>query len=76
MNATLKSPLSISERVSAEKAEKVVNPPKNPVDINNFMLSDIVIDLLNETPISMPITKHPMMLTVSVPKGNPCSIRD
>ena len=71
IRAVVISPLSSNEKVSAEKAEKVVNPPQNPVESKNLDCSDKDSGRCMENPISSPISKQPIMLTVNVPNGNP-----
>jgi hypothetical protein len=53
--------------VSFEKAEKVVNPPRNPVAKNN--LHSGVRLPRSPSPKTNPIRKQPEMFTVNVPKG-------
>ena len=50
-------------------AEKVVNPPQNPVESNNLM-SLLPEELLAMTAKIAPIMKQPMRLTENVPIGN------
>ena len=59
-----------NNKTSLVKAEKVVKEPKKPIIINGLMSS------LFENFIAkkMPIKKHPIKFTVSVPIGNPKKI--
>lgn len=69
--AVVNSPLSINEKVSAENAEKVVNPPQNPVESKNLDCSDKDSGRWIDSPTRNPMIKQPMIFTVNVPNGKP-----
>ncbi len=68
-NAVAISPLRISETVSYEKAEYVVNPPNMPVAKNKRHSWLIVPFKLNAN--TKPIKKQPATFTTNVPYGKP-----
>jgi len=51
------------------KVEKVVNPPQKPTARNIFH-HGVSRELLSEKPYIKPISRHPVMFTRKVPKGN------
>lgn len=61
------SPAVNNECFSKANVEKVVNPPQKPVDSNKvwFWLMKLP---LNESPIMIPINRHPIIFTKNVPK--------
>ena len=54
--------------MSAEKVEKVVNPPQKPVMSSHPAVDDVSVY------IRTPISSDPAALTVNVPAGNPNSV--
>lgn len=52
-----------------ENAEKVVKPPQKPV-ISNNLISGLTTELFSANEKKMPIKKHPIIFTESVPSGN------
>jgi hypothetical protein len=54
---------------SAEKVEKVVRPPKNPVTVSNRHWGDNVGNVKN-TAIAIPIKYAPKMFATNVPGGS------
>lgn len=53
---------------SYAKAEKVVNPPQNPV-ANNMVKLDGLLEYLSDNSNTIPMMKQPMILTVKVAIG-------
>ena len=51
------------------KAENVVKPPQKPV-ANSNLISFEFCDPFRDIPYTMPIIKHPNILTIKVPAGN------
>ena len=71
-NASLYSPVFISDIVSNANEENVVNPPNSPVKRKTLALAEILqySAMLQQKPIR----KEPITLTESIPKGKECSI--
>ena len=67
--ATAQSPRWISATVSIPNAEKVVNPPRKPVN-SRRRASALKKSYRPPKPRSSPATKQPKTLTVNVPVGN------
>jgi len=68
VRATANCPFLAIVNISYPKAEKVVNPPRNPMRIN-ARTSDVNIALVSERPPRKPIKRHPAILTSIVPYG-------
>lgn len=62
-----KSPLFIKEWLSNANVEKVVNPPQKPVVNNKVWFWESKL-FLKDIPNTIPISKHPIILTKNVPK--------
>lgn len=72
----IKSPFSNKAKVSKENAEKVVNPPKKPTNNSARKCGAKPLKRSSKNTLKNPIASEPMMLTVSVPKGNNLPMRE
>jgi hypothetical protein len=68
IKAVIWLPFRIISRFSEANAENVVKPPQNPVAKSNFS-SFVSFVVLIVAPKTIPIKRHPSILTKKVPSG-------